>query len=55
MTELETAVCLIIKVFNRYAVIKGSDWRLGWGLGGGDTNREGAARSPEGQVRQAVR
>lgn len=33
MTELETAVCLIIKVFNRYAVIKGSDWRLGWGLG----------------------
>lgn len=32
MTELETTICPIIKVFNRYAVIQGSDWRLGWGL-----------------------
>ncbi|XP_052055665.1 protein S100-P [Apodemus sylvaticus] len=31
VTELETAICSIIKVFNWYAIIKGSDWRLGVG------------------------
>lgn len=33
MTELETAIYPMIKVFNRYTVIKGGDWRLGWGWG----------------------